>query len=370
MAAIWTQYNPVKVISGAGARFRLADLLPAGQALLLTSAGMIRRGMTEWLDRCPQTGWTVRTIGDNPDVDSLDALLAELRGTNFAAVVALGGGSVLDAGKALAALLPGQPQVTLNKLMRSARPPALPAAALPLYCLPTTAGTGAEVTPFATIWDLRLQKKHSLTGEQLYARYALLDAELTCSLPWEVTLYGAMDTISHALETLWNRNATPVSGALAMEALHMAVEALPVVQRCAEASEGRERMQQASLLAGLAISQSRTALAHALSYGISLRFGIPHGFACSFSLPAIMRWVQRERAWKIEPDAALIRAVQACFDTYAVERLVLDKCPPHELAQCVRSAFSTDRLGNFMLDVTPAAVERALVRVWTGEESA
>lgn len=309
----------------------------------------------------------MRPIGENPDVDRLDTLLTELRETQFVAVVALGGGSVLDAAKALASLLPGD-DLTLDRLLRSTgQTSKLPATPLPLYCLPTTSGTGAEVTPFATIWDLRLQKKHSLTGKQLYARLALLDPELTCSLPWEVTLYGAMDTLSHALETLWNRNATPVSAALAIQALHMTVEALPKLEQYPENLEARNCMQQASLLAGLAISQSRTALAHALSYGISLRFGIPHGFACSFSLPAIMRWVQREQAWKFTPDAALQQAVLSCLTTYSVEQLVLDKCPPEELAQCMREAFFTDRLGNFVLTTTPETLDKALLQVWMGK---
>jgi alcohol dehydrogenase len=162
--------------------------------------------------------------------------------------------------------------------------------ALPLVAVPTTAGTGSEVTPFATVWDHQNKKKHSVTGDDLYAQTALLDPELTLGLPDEVTVSSGLDAISHAFESTWNRNATPVSLGFATASLQLSLKALPILHENPENLEQRAAMLQASTLAGMAISQTRTALAHSISYPLTAHFGLPHGIACSFTLPALLEF--------------------------------------------------------------------------------
>jgi len=161
---------------------------------------------------------------------------------------------------------------------------------LPLTAIPTTAGTGSEVTPFATIWDLSGEKKYSLSSPRLFARRALLDPKLTLTLPRDLTVVTGLDALSHALESLWNRCANPITRAYALRAAAIALETLPALAIDLKNTELRTKMMEASLLAGLAISGSRTALAHSISYPITARYGMPHGLACSFTLPAILEF--------------------------------------------------------------------------------
>jgi len=183
--------------------------------------------------------------------------------------------------------LPSDLEAPLDMVLRQGRPHQWKSR-IPVVAVPTTAGTGAEVTPFATVWDSENKKKYSVSGEMVYPAHALLDPKLTLSLPRNETLYTGLDTISHALESLWNKNRTPVSEALALKALTLANEALPAVLNQPGSLHFREIMQQAAMLAGLAISRTRTAIAHAISYPLTMRFGIPHGLACSFALPKII----------------------------------------------------------------------------------
>ena len=157
-----------------------------------------------------------------------------------------------------------------------------------MTAIPTTSGTGAEVTPFATVWDHTNHKKHSLAGPHMYPRSALLDPSLTLSLPSEETLHTGLDATSHALESLWNHNRTPVSSVFAMRALSLIVDVLPSALEAPGDINHRSSMQEASLLAGLAISQTRTATAHAVSYPLTSHFDVPHGLACSFTLPVLL----------------------------------------------------------------------------------
>src|SRR5690606_27378339 len=204
------------------------------------------------------------------------------------ALIALGGGSTIDSAKALARLLTRPAGTSLADLFVAEPLPGRVQAALPLVAIPTTSGTGAEVTPFGTVWDYDAHQKRSVVGDDLYPRLALLDPALTLGLPKDVTISSGLDAISHALESTWNRNASPASLGLVTKSLQLSLPALPRAVEEPENLDARADMMQASALAGIAISQTRTALAHAISYPLTARFGLPHGIACSFTLPALL----------------------------------------------------------------------------------
>jgi phosphonate metabolism-associated iron-containing alcohol dehydrogenase len=228
---------------------------------------------------------TYDSVTPNPELDDLDAATATLvsRERGFCAIVALGGGSVMDAAKALSVSISSGITQPLHKVFRESSGHVW-SAHIPLIAIPTTSGTGSEVTPFATVWDTVHHKKYSVAGPRVFPQTALLDPELTLSLPPQETLYTALDAISHALESLWNKNRTPVSTAYSVQALTLANVALPRVLETPGDLESRAQMQQASTLAGLAISQTRTAIAHSISYPLTSHYGVPHGLACSFTL--------------------------------------------------------------------------------------
>lgn len=288
---VWSHAHPVRITAGGDALQRLPALIPAqAMCLLVTSAGFTRRGVTQRL--VEQLGAFRVAVYDrvtpNPDLDDLDQAVAEFRAANSACIVALGGGSVMDAAKVLAVTLPSTLAQPLAAVFRGGSQPQWQVR-LPVITIPTTSGTGAEVTPFATVWDRTTRAKQSLAGDFMYPVHAVLHPELTMSLPPDETLYPGLDAISHALESLWNKHRTPVSEALSLQALSMAIDALPTVLERPQDLPARARMQQASLLAGLAISQTRTAVAHSVSYPLTSHFGVPHGLACSFTLPELLR---------------------------------------------------------------------------------
>jgi len=287
----WAHFNPVRIAAGVGALEHLPQWVqPQVKVLLVTTAGFSRRGVTDRLLRLlgEQRVVVHDRVTPNAQLDEVEHAAVSLRDQNIGAIVALGGGSVLDTAKALSLGLCSTDAHPFGNVFRAGRPQTW-TEAVPLYAIPTTAGTGSEVTPFATMWDRTTHKKHSLSGERLYPAVALLDPDLTLSLPLEETLYSALDAISHALESLWNKNRAPVSSALAFRALAIAERALPRVLATPDRVEARANMQHASLLAGLAISQTRTAMAHSVSYPLTSRCGVPHGLACSFTLPYILR---------------------------------------------------------------------------------
>lgn len=289
-------HNPTRVAFGPGAVARLGEQVAAGAVALVTTPGSTRRGLTARVtELLEEEGRVVASVVDdvrtNPDVRDLLHQLDRIP-RDAAGVVAVGGGSAMDTGKVLAALArarrSGDARPALEAALRGRAVEA--GGSLPVVCVPTTAGTGAEVTPFATVWDGERMLKASVAGPGMFPAAAVVDPDLTVSLPESETVSTGLDALSQGLEAWWNRNAGPVTDAFATRAARLALETLePLVGDLGDRSL-RAAMSEASLLAGLAISGTRTAAAHSISYPLTLRFGIPHGLACGFTLPVILQY--------------------------------------------------------------------------------
>ena len=157
--------------------------------------------------------------------------------------------------------------------------------------MPTTAGTGSEVTSWATVWDTQSGKKYSLSRPNLYPKHALVDPTLMIGKPRQLTISTGLDALSHALESLWNVNANPISAHHAVVAAREILAVLPQLVNDLQNLELRSRMAAAALSAGLAFSNTRTAIAHSISYPVTLHHDVVHGIACSFTLPMVLRSV-------------------------------------------------------------------------------
>ncbi len=284
---IKTHYNPVEIKFGSGAMEELPALLPdVEHILLVTTPGFTRRGLTERVNHmCANKQITVLDdVLPNPDMEYLEEKCSRLKSEGVDIIIALGGGSVLDTAKVLSYLL-AHPISLREHLEEGRKVPSV--NALPVIAIPTTAGTGSEVTPFATVWDMRNYKKYSFAATSLFPRFALEDPLLTLTLPEDITVCTGLDALSHAMESFWNRNSNPVSRAFAAGAIEIVLKFLPSLVNDLENEEYRSAMLEASLMGGMAISSTRTALAHSMSYPITARYKVPHGLACGFTLSSL-----------------------------------------------------------------------------------
>ena len=310
---VWKFHNPVDVRAGIGALERLPDLVGERDALLIAfpeaePLGLVGRVRAMLGGRLVAVETDIRP---NPDVRWLAPLYERLWREHGGArcVIALGGGSSIDAAQAM---LTATPSGRFDELLDHLIDPT--AAPLPadgphraLIAIPTTAGTGSEVTPWATLWDAGRSRKHSLHLPWTWPEASIVDPALMVSLPAGATLASGLDALSHALESLWNVHRNPVSSSLAASAVRTIVATLPALMRAPRRLDLREALAVAALQAGMAFSNTKTALAHSLSYDITLAQGTAHGIACSFSLPRVMRLA-------FGRDAALDAQLLALFD--------------------------------------------------------
>ena len=287
------------------------------------------------------------SVNPNPELESLQSIKVELKG-RYDVVIALGGGSVLDSAKFFA--LHNEIAVNNGSLEIVGE-----AKAMPLFACPSTAGTGSELTQWATIWDKGANVKYSLSHKCLYPQIAFYDITLLLSLPLNLSIHTTLDSLSHAVESIWNKNANPISTQYAKAAIELILENLPLLYEmltlgskqileatnstattaevslsdflkklrfqgceafCAETSHKgcrtskkqislkntkettqiRRNLALACIQSALSFSNTQTALAHAISYPITMRFGVPHGLACSFTLPILLDCISDKNA--------------------------------------------------------------------------
>jgi alcohol dehydrogenase class IV len=200
------------------------------------------------------------------------------------AIVGIGGGSVLDSAKCLATLLVQQKPLSEILDDRTLMEPD----SIPCFAVPTTAGTGSEVTSSATIWDMHRSRKYSLHNESMYPEYALLDPNLTLTLPPYVTAITGLDAMAHAIEAAYSINSTAESDENAFAGLRMILAELESAVRNGSNRASREKLLRASLQAGLAIAVTSTAAAHSVSYPLTIHYGVPHGHAVGLLVPEFL----------------------------------------------------------------------------------
>lgn len=317
----------------------------------------------------------VDDVTSNPEAGWLEATARRLRerGLRPAAVVGFGGGSALDAAKVIAALLAGGAGTSLEQRLRA--PSELPHAGVaPVMAVATTAGSGSEVTPFATVWDSERGHKLSLAHEAIRPTLALVDADLMDALPRAATIATGLDAINQAAESIWNRFATPVTLELAGRALELGVPALERLLDELGHRAARGALAEASALAGLAISHTGTALCHAMSYPLTARHGVPHGVACAFTMAAVAAHVAPADDGRLARAAArlgerggvgLARRFAALTERAGVAARV--RAEVGTLATLLRTMpamLTSERAGNLLMDVDAKVVEGLVRRAW------
>lgn len=287
-------HNPVRIHFGSANFAELPSLLGARSAVLITTPGTeVRGAVAALLGACATSDIRVFTgVHPNPTIASITSGAFEVLDPVPDVLIALGGGSALDTAKGIAAsaspgcAAPGW----LSTHLREGTPFPEHFSPLPMIAIPTTAGTGSEVTSWGTVWDELDGAKHSISHQRLFPEAALLIPELTLTAPAELTLVTGLDSISHCMESIWNRRATVIADAFAVAGLRRIFSALTDVLENLENLAARRTMQEGSLFGGLAISSNATSLGHSMSYPLTSRFGMPHGLACSFTLPELMRF--------------------------------------------------------------------------------
>ncbi|MFM5171222.1 iron-containing alcohol dehydrogenase [Aeromonas veronii] len=298
MSRYYDFFCPVKLLAGEQALEQLASELTslgAHRPLLLTDKGVNATGLATLLANVLAEGeLPVAAIWDEIPADSSTAVVERIakryRELDCDSLVALGGGSVIDTAKAVNILT----SMGGDHLLDYSGAGCLTRPLKPLAVVPTTAGTGSEVTLVAVIKDEASGRKVPFTSPFLLPQLAVLDPRLTQGLPLNITAATAMDAMTHAIEAFIGTAKNPVSDALALMAVEKIASALPQIIHDPQNKQLRLQLAEGSTLAGMAFSNSMVGLVHALGHSLGARCHLPHGLCMNLFLPTVLDYNRPE----------------------------------------------------------------------------
>lgn len=288
----WEFNLPVKLVFGNGKRHNLneyIDEIGGKCGVLVCGKSFTKNGIAD--EFVANANGKIKAvfsdIRPNPTTDNVDACVQIIReiGADFA--VALGGGSPMDCCKAACAIAKG------NDVIRSYHSEGKPVSAeeaIPMIAFSTTSGTASEVTNISVLTDVEKNLKNPMNDPAMYPKIAVIDPELTLSVPKQVTASTGLDVLSHAVESYWSTLNQPVCTACSIYSARLVFEWLEKAYNEPDNLEAREKMAEASIVAGVAFSHPRTTGSHACSFPLTNIYGVPHGEACAFTLDYFIKF--------------------------------------------------------------------------------
>lgn len=292
-------YMPVRVFEGGGCVLKNEEIWAklGKRALIVTGKTSAARSgaledVIDVLDSVGIAHTVYDNVRNNPTVEN--AHDAGGLGREFAAdfVIGIGGGSPLDAAKAAAVF-------AVNDIKPMEVYGEAANAPLPVVCIPTTAGTGSEVTPYSVLTVDSLETKVTLKGDHIFPKYAFLDSGYIRSMPPDIAVYTALDALCHCVESVLNTQNSPLSEAAALEGLRIIGRYIGAAKTAPIDDEAGEQLLRASMLAGVAIAQTGTNTIHSVGYALTYYKNMQHGHANGILLTPFMKY-----ASKYVPDEA------------------------------------------------------------------
>lgn len=283
---LWDYQQPVAIRFGNG---RVREIKDLAAEMGLTEGGLLvseklfaTNGTAEKIVKDSE-GTISEIFSDfspNPDVTEVDKAAALIREKHLKFVVAMGGGSAMDLAKSAASIAFTNDSIADYHGTGK----AMPQEHLPIIAVPTTAGTGSEVTCVSVLTNRALGKKAPIVSDGFFPSVAIIDPELTYSVPPHVTASTGMDVLSQAIEGYWSKGHQPICDACAIHAAPLVFKYLPIAVAEPDNAEARQKMCEASVIAGLAFTLPKTTSSHACSFPLTNIYGIPHGEACGLTL--------------------------------------------------------------------------------------
>ena len=280
-----------KVIQGAGSVLKIPEMVKKDgkkKVLIVTTPGFIRRGslkiLFETFEKHGVNYAIYSEVQPDPTTDCIEEALGLYKQEKCEAIVAVGGGSVIDCSKALGARV-ARPNKSLQQMQGLLK---VMKKIPDIYAVPTTAGTGSEATAGAVITDAKSHFKFTVLDLCLVPKYAVLDPELTCPLPPAITAVTGMDALTHAVEAYTNFFCSPATKKVSVDAVKLIYENLLKAYENGGDIKARENMLLASYYAGVAINTNFIGYVHAVAHGIGGLYGVTHGKANAVILPYMM----------------------------------------------------------------------------------
>jgi len=347
-------YNPVRIIKTEHWHNELINSienLKISSPVIITSPGNRKR-----LNLDSKFDYVFSDMSSNPTFDDCINVIKFCQKKMFDGVVALGGGSPMDLAKVVMAHL-SLGKTNIQELIDYK---GTYHKEIPSIFLPTTHGTASEVTMWGTLWNMREKKKCSISHPNLYPSIAILDGNLTLSLPLDISISTTMDALSHSFESIWNKNSNLTSTNYAIDSICLILRNIDYLKLDPFNIQARTRLLYASNLAGLAFSNTKTAAAHSISYPLTIYYGIPHGIASSICLPSLLKLNRKSIQHSLDIICEknninfqqLIEKIKSIPYGVVSYKLIDWGIKEYQIDELVEKSFASERMGNNIVNLS------------------
>lgn len=322
---IYTLLNVKRVLAGVNSIDRIGEIVAdcaVERVLMITDQGVWQAGLVEkplnLLKAAKVTVEVINTVPPEPEINHINDIYRSAKELNCQMVIAIGGGSAMDVAKIIAVLMTNTN--TVEELLGTDK---VGNRGLPTVMVPTTAGTGAEVTPNAIVLVPEQELKVGVVSSKLIPDYVILDPLMTVKLPPAITASTGMDALTHAIECYISLKANPFSDTFALRAVQLISGSIREAYRQGESLRARHDMLIGAYYGGMCIATSGTAAVHALAYPLGSKYRIPHGLSNAMLLPYVMEFNQDAVEGKFRDIAvAMGLPVQHLTPQAAAEKMV------------------------------------------------
>ncbi len=342
------------------------------KTLVLATDGAIKRGFIERVKK--DFGISQFIIFSSiEDLPTREGLLSFIKKNQFLpdVILAVGGGSVIDFAKILSWAIVDADSLTVDNLIERS---TVVKKSIPLYVIPTTLGTGSEVTPYATVWDLVHKKKLSSQSTYQVPKAFAYYWDFYKTIPESVLLYSVLDSLTQLLESLWNKNYKE-------DVLHYSAKGISKVLSSFALCENKrfnlndpnlvKNLVEAAYLSGLSISITRTSICHSISYPLTANYGVPHGLACFFLLPSIFDLFAKTNSVQLSnlvsdlecSSYELSNKLWNIHRDYLIKERLMKYCSKDDIIALISDMFTPGRSDNFSIDMNPERIEQLISHV-------
>src|SRR4030043_896778 len=353
-----------RILFGPGAVEKIgaeAQLLKGKKVLIITDSGVIQAGLLEGVEKSLQSAGIPFTLFDgvepDPRIEVVEKSVEKAKKEGIDLIIGFGGGSSLDIAKVTSIMI-----TNIGKIDSFFGIDLVPNPGIPVILIPTTAGTGSEVTPIAILSDAKEKLKKGIVSAYLFPEVAIVDPKLTIGLPPSVTAFTGMDALTHAIEAYYSINTTDLTDLLAYRAMELLSKNLRMAYAHGENLAARSNMMEGSPLAGIAFANAGVGAVHAFAYPLGGEFHLAHGLTNTLMLPYVMRYnimgcpskfAQMEKAFgeRVEGISELVgaeiavRFVERLSDDIRVPRRLRDVgVPENAIPRLAEAAMKVTRL--------------------------
>jgi len=283
---------PTKIIFGCGTIQKLNQLIEKDikNILIVTDKNVFNESNVQNAVLTVLKDFRIEIFDDvkeNPSLSIIKSGVKIAKKNNSQLILGIGGGSPMDAAKGIAAFVTNKGDIYDYVYGKE-----LSKDPLPIACIPTTSGTGSEVTPYAIFTDVEKDRKICLSSQKIFPKYAIIDPTLTYSMPRHIRINTGADTLTHAIEAYLSKHAFPLNDLLALQSIKIVLENLNLASQ--KDKEAMNKMAYASMLSGITITHASTILLHIMAYPLTVFHNIPHGKANAILLPTFIEYMKRK----------------------------------------------------------------------------